>query len=321
MSTLSGVGILSIKRVKVGKEEFIIKYPNKWKIILICIIFTSVVFLSEMSYAVELTIGLIPEQNVFKQVRRYRPIGEYIEKKTGIKINFTILSRYGNIIESFNKKKMDGAFWGSFTGALAIKKLGIQPIVRPVNLDGTSSYKGYIFVHKYSVIDSVERMRNGIIAFVDRATTAGYIFPLAYLREHGVKNIDTYFKEYYFTGSHDAAIYAVLNKEAEIGCAKNTIFELLAKEDPRVKEDLVIIAQSPEVPSNGLGLRKDIPFVIKRQLKRVFLEMDKDPEGKKVLEKFGAYRFIETTEKDYAPVFEIAKKAGIDLTRYKYINK
>lgn len=287
----------------------------------IIITFLIVLMLSGVSHAVELTIGLIPEQNVFKQMKRYRPIGEYIEKKTDIKIKFTVLSRYGNIVESFEKKQMDGAFWGSFTGALAIKKLGIEPIARPVNLDGTSSYRGYIFVHKGSVIDSVQRMRHSVIAFVDKATTAGYVFPIAYFREHGVKNINTYFKEYYFTGSHDAAIYAVLNKDAEVGCAKNTIFDMLARDDDRVKDDLVVLAKSPAVPSNGLALRSNISTDIKQKLKRTLLEMDSDPDGIEVLKTFGVIKFIETTEKDYEPVFVLAKEAGINLKTYDYMNE
>ncbi len=279
-----------------------------------------ILFLSGVSQATELTIGLIPEQNVFNQMKRYKPIGEYIKKQTGLTIRFTILSRYGNIIDSFKIKKMDGAFWGSFTGAMAIKKLGIEPIVRPVNPDGTSSYRGYIFVHKNSSIDSVQRMRHSVIAFVDKATTAGYIFPVAYLRGQGVKNINTFFKEYYFAGSHDAAIYAVLNKDAEIGAAKNTIFDMLAREDPNVKENLVILEKSPYVPSNGLGLRKDISTEIKQKLKKALLEMHDDADGRDILEEFGVQKFIETTKEDYDPVFDLARKAGINLTKYKYEN-
>ena len=280
-----------------------------------------VFMLSGLSHATELTIGLIPEQNVFKQVARYRPLGEYIEEKTGIKIRFTVLSRYGNIIENFYSKKLDGAFWGSFTGAMAIKKLRIEPIARPVNLDGTSSYRGYIFVHKNSAIEGISDMKGKTIAFVERATTAGFIFPIAHFKIYGVNNINTYFKEYYFTGSHDAAIHAVLDKKAHIGCAKNTIFELLAKDDPRVKEDLVILAKSPDVPSNGLGIRREIAYEVKAKLRRVLIDMDNEPEGRKVLKKFGALRFIETTENDYTPVIDIAQKAGVDLKSYKYDNK
>jgi phosphonate transport system substrate-binding protein len=280
-----------------------------------------VLIIAGLSYADEIKIGLIPEQNVFKQMKRYRPLGDYIEKKTGHKIKFTILSRYGNIIDNFNRLGLDGAFWGSFTGAMAIKKLGVEHIARPVNLDGTSSYRGYIFVHKNSIIDGPERMRHMVIAFVDKATTAGYIFPLAYLRNHGINNIDTFFKEYFFTGSHDAAIYAVLNNEANVGSAKNTVFDMLAKEDPRIKEDLVILAKSPDVPSNGLGLKKGFAPVLKEKLKKVLLTMVDDPEGRKVLDEFGVIKFIETSHEDYEPVFSLARDAGINLVTYEYINK
>ncbi|TNF55425.1 phosphate/phosphite/phosphonate ABC transporter substrate-binding protein [bacterium] len=283
--------------------------------VILCIMFMG------LSHADELKIGLIPEQNVFKQMKRYKPLGEYIGKKIGKEIRFTILSRYGNIIDNFNRLELDGAFWGSFTGALAIKKLGIEHIARPVNLDGTSSYRGYIFVHKYSIIDSVDRMRNMTVAFVDKATTAGYIFPVAYFRENGVKNIDTYFKEHYFTGSHDAAIHAVLNKEADIGCAKNTVFDMMSREDTAVKDNLVILSTSPDVPSNGLGLRKDIPISVRDKLKNTLLEMDKDPEGKNVLKEFKVIKFIETTKEDYQPVFDATRKAGINILTYEYINK
>ncbi len=295
-------------------------YKRRYCVRLIFVVLV-LAFLTGVSYAEKLTIGLIPEHNVFKQMNRYQQVGDYMQKKTGIEIKFTVLTRYGNIIDNFQDKKMDGAFWGSFSGALAIKKLGIQPIAKPVNLDGSSSYKGYVFVHRYSVIKSVDRMRNSVIAFVDKATTTGYLFPLAYLRDNGVKDIDVFFKEYYFTGSHDEAIYAVLNKEAEVGCAKNTIFDMLARNDPKIKDDLVIIAESPEFPSNSFGLRKDIPFAIKKQIKRVLLEMDIDDEGKKVLEQFGVKKFIETTEKDYETVFETAEKAGVDLKEYNYRNE
>lgn len=273
------------------------------------------------SYAAELNIGLIPEQNVFKQFKRYEPLGQYIEQKTGIKIKFTVLSRYGNIMESFYKKKMDGAFWGSFTGAMAIKKHGVQPIARPVNLDGSSTYRGYIMVRKDSGIKNISDMKGKAVAFVEKATTAGYIFPMAYFKENGIKDIDTYFSEYYFTGSHDAAIHALLQKKVDIACAKNTVYEILVREDPGIKDKLVIIATSADVPSNGLGLRKELAYGVKEELKQALLDMHITPEGKKVLKKFGVKRFIETGKDDYAPVFDITERAGIDLKKYEYVNK
>ncbi len=280
-----------------------------------------VLALSGISYATEISIGIIPESDVFKQVESYRSLGNYIEKKSGIKIRYTILSKSGNIIERFKQKNLDGAFWGSMTGAMAIRQLDMKPIARQVDLDNVSTHHGYIFVHKYSVIDSVERMKDVEIAFVDRATTTGYLFPMAYLREGGVENIDGHFTKHYFTGSHKDAINAVLDRSVDIGCADNTVFELLSQENPRIKEDLMIIAKSPDVLSTSLGLKKDIPLALREELKQVLLDMNNNSDGREILSRFGADKFIETTESDYASVFDIADRAGLDLRKYRYENK
>ncbi len=268
-----------------------------------------------------LLIGLIPELNIFKQKQRFTLLGEYLSKKSGVKIEFTILSRYGNILDRFSQGKMDGAFFGSFTGALAIQKLGVVPLARPVNLDNTSQYRGYIFVRKDSGIKSAKEMKGTRMAFVDKATTAGYIFPLAYLKKEGITDIKTFFKEYYFTGSHDAAISAVLERQADVGAAKHSVYDRVRKENNRVNEELVIIAESPWVPSNGLCVRKDLSESLKKKLKGALLKLRTDPEGEAVLKQFGAITFIETTAQDYQPVFDMAEKAGIDLKTYNYRNE
>jgi len=266
-------------------------------------------------------IGLIPEMNVFKQMERFEPLAAYIKAKTGVEVYLTILSRYGNIIEKFRSAGMDGAFFGSFTGAMAIERLGVVPLVRPVNPDGESTYFGMIFARKDSGIRSIKDMKGKRFAFVDKATTAGYIFPLSVLRKNGIGDIDSYFSETYFTGSHDAAVLEVFNGQADVGAAKDTIFYRLIKERPEIGEMLEILYTSPRVPSNGLCLRSDISPQIRERLKQAFLSMDKEPEGTAALEKYGAIRFIETTAADYEPVKVFARGAGISLRSYDYVNE
>jgi phosphonate transport system substrate-binding protein len=141
---------------------------------------------------------------------------------------------------------------------------------------------------------------------------------MAYLRERGVSDIDSYFKEYYFAGSHDSPIYSVLQKEADIGCAKSTIFDLVAARNPRVRSELLILAESPAVPSNALAVRSDLDPAIVEKLRKTLLAMDGDSAGRNALAEFGASAFIATTKHDYSAVTEIAKMAGIDLEKYVY---
>lgn len=268
----------------------------------------------------EILIGLIPEMNVFAQMERFKPLAEYLSSHTGLNVRLRILSRYGNILESFEAEGMDGAFFGSFTGAMAIRKLGVVPLARPVNLDGESTYHGVLYVRKDSGIRTAVDMQGKKFAFVEKATTAGYIFPLAYLKQNGIRGGERFFSEYYFSGSHDASIYAVLEGKADIGASKNSVYDWVRKTDPRVDRELVVLARSSKVPSNGLCVRKDLDPEIRRKLKEALLRLDKAPEGKEVLKKFRALKFIETTVESYAPVFDLARSAGIVPEKYDYRN-
>lgn len=264
-------------------------------------------------------IGLIPEQNIFKQIERYEPLADYLSGKIGITIKLTVLPRYGNIIDHFLSEGMDGAFFGSFTYTLAHAKLGVQVIARPLSFNNTSTYHGLIFVRKDSGIKSIREMKGRRFAFVDKATTAGYLLPLAYFRKHGV-NYKSYLRESYFTGTHEDAFYDVLNRKADIGAAKNTVFERLINNDIRIQKELTILERSPDVPENGLAVRKDLDHSVQNQLKTALLNMHNDPQGKAILKAFGAQRFIETTDEDYQPVYKYAREVDLDLATYDYIN-
>jgi phosphonate transport system substrate-binding protein len=266
----------------------------------------------------EFLIGLIPEENIFRQIQRHMPLAEYLSKKLDMKVRFTILSRYGDIVDRFVSRNMDGAFFGIFTAVLAQEKLGVIPIVRQVNLDGSTTARGYMFVRRDSGIRSLADMKNKRVAFVDRATATGYVFALAFLKEHGIGDLDTYFSEYYFTGSHDSAVYAVLDGRADIGVAKGRILDRLSRKDPLIKEEILIITESIRLPDTTLCVRSNVPPELVQKLKEALLFLDKDPEGKEVLKTLGALRFVEASREDFRVVRELARKAGINIKEYKY---
>ena len=163
-----------------------------------------------------LLIGLIPEQNIFRQLDRYEPLANYLSSQLGVTITLKVLTRYGNIVDNFVSLKLDGAFFGSFTYVMAHLKLDLEILARPENLSGSSTYHGLIFVRKDSGIRNARDMRGKSFAFVDKATTAGYLLPMAYFKENGITDYTTYFKETYFSGTHEDSINDVLNRKADI---------------------------------------------------------------------------------------------------------
>lgn len=268
-----------------------------------------------------LVIGVLPEQDIFQQLRRYQPVIDYLARRGGRKIELKVLPRYGNVVESFREGNLDGAFFGSFTYVLTQWKLGLRVLARPEGLDGTSSYFGLLVVRADSGIRGAAEMKGKVFAFVDQATTAGYLFPLAYFREHGVPDYRKHFRETYFAGTHEGVVADVLDGKADAGALKNTVYDRWAAAHPEAAREIAILAWSPHVPENSLAVRADLDPALADRLLEALLRMNEDPDGREVLRGLGAARFIATTDEDYAAVSAYAKAVGLDLKTYDYVNR
>ena len=79
---------------------------------------------------------------------------------------------------------------------------------------------------------------------------------------------------------------------------------------------MVVLAESSQVPSNAMAVRKDLDPALKQQLKHLLLNMHKTKDGAAVLKKFKAKMFIETADDDYSPLYYMTEDLGIDLNTY-----
>jgi phosphonate transport system substrate-binding protein len=284
-----------------------------------------------------LVIATIPERSVLKQEERYRPLIEYLYKRLGsqVRIRLKHLSSYEQVVDEFMGGKVNAAFLGSFTYALARAKVGVTVIARPEK-DGVSQYRGLILIRKDSGIESWKDLRGRRFAMIE-ATTAGEIFPKLYFKKHGVKDLRSFLGEIVYVGSHDDAILKVLNGEVDAAAAKDLIFYKLMKEIPRLKQEIRILATGFPVPENALTIRKDIDIKcynchaqrresgkgvkvyhgngwngLESSLRSALLDLDKTEEGKAILEQFGADRFVKTTDEDYHELYESLKELGME---------
>ncbi|MBU0968495.1 MAG: phosphate/phosphite/phosphonate ABC transporter substrate-binding protein [Proteobacteria bacterium] len=277
--------------------------------LLICLFTTAIRPAAAAEPTEELLIGIEPEHNIFVQMERYRYLAGYLTEQLGVKIKLTIMSRYGEVIQRFKSLRLDGAFLTSYTATMGINKLNLEPVANPVNLNGESTSQGYILVRKDSGIRNVDDMRGKSIVFVDPATMEGYLFPLAYLEQHDITDINTFFNRFYFTGSHASAIFAVLDGRADIGAAKNTVFKRLVDNDPSIGQELDIIAKSPMVPEVTLCIRNEIDQNLRVKLADALLQMDKTEEGRKALRQFHALRFVKSSKADFVGIEEMEQEA------------
>lgn len=266
----------------------------------------------------KIVIGIIPEQNLVKQMERFTPLCKYLGAKIGMEVGVKPLANYGLIYEEMRDGKIDAGFFGSFVYGMTRSRIGIEPVARPVRPDGSSTYTGITFVRKDSGIKKPADMKGKTIALVDPATTAGYLAQKDYFAKQGL-NIDKDVK-IFWAGSHDAVITAVMNKQAEIGGAKNVPINKFRKENKAFDETMTIVDEAPKppVPDNTFAVRKDMGASVKEKLKNALLNMAADEDGKAVLAKFGASKFTETTDGDFKSLYGMVKGLKLDLKTYPY---
>ena len=115
-----------------------------------------------------------------------------------------------------------------------------------------------------------------------------------------------------WVGTHDDVLAQVMDGRADAGAIKDTRLELLLRNNPawRVRR----LATSEAVPSNGLLLhprhRELVPA-----LTELLLAMDKEPQGRAVLEAMGATAFVPCRPEEYGPIFDMVDALGEGCAR------
>jgi phosphate transport system substrate-binding protein len=287
-----------------------------------------------------LVIATLPERSILKQEERYRPLVQYLYRRLGnrVRIRLKHLPSYEQVVDEFMAGKVNAAFFGSFTYALAQAKVGVTAIARPVT-NGVSQYRGIIFTRKDSGIENWRDLKGRSFTMI-RATTAGEIFPKLYFKRQGV-DLTQYLGKIVYVGSHDDSIFKVLYGEVDAGAAKDLIFYKLAQEMPVLNREIRILAMGFPVPENALTIRKDIDVKcfkcharnstryvegvnpddngggdLEVSLREALLDLSRSEEGKTILRNFGADSFVKTTDEDYRQLYNSLKELGIDLNKY-----
>jgi phosphonate transport system substrate-binding protein len=257
-------------------------------------------------------IALLPAQNVFKQKQRYKPLADYLSGTLNMPVKTKLLDSYGAIYNELLNDEVDAVVFGSLGYVVMNSKIAIEPLARPLNPEGRSTYRGIIFALKgRGITDDIRTWKNKRIALVHKSTTAGYIFPMYFLHNKGVTEFKEYFSNVLYTGSHDAAVLSVLTGDSDIGCASDLIFDRLAAENPLISENLTVLASSADVPANIFGVKKSTDEDLKKRLRTALMEMDKTAGGKVALSRLGASGFIETKESEFHPIFEMLNTLGL----------
>ena len=221
----------------------------------------------------------------------------------GTPVRVTVASDYGSAIEALRNQTADLAFLHPAAYVLAHREAQAK-IVAQNQWHGKRSYTSRIFVRKDAGIKTLEDLRGKTIAFVDPASTSGYIYPMVMLIQRGlVKGRDpkTFFREVVFSGAHDASMRSLLNGHVDAIAAFDMAREQYLK-DPAERERIVFVAETPPIPEAGIAARSGLDPAVFTKVQQALFKI-RAPEHAAMLRRlYEIDGFGPGDDREYEPV-------------------
>src|SRR5438128_12297864 len=127
-----------------------------------------------------LHLVLTPSQKPTDLLAAGEEFGRVLGGLVGVSVRVTVASDYAAVIEALRNRTADLAFVHPGGYVLAHREARATIVAR--NLwHGKSSFTSRIFVRKDSGVKQLEELRGKTIAFVDPASSSGYIYPMVLL--------------------------------------------------------------------------------------------------------------------------------------------
>jgi phosphonate transport system substrate-binding protein len=221
-----------------------------------------------------LHLVLTPSQKPTDLLAAGEAFGAALGKLVGVPVRVTVASDYAAVIEALRNKTADLAFVHPVGYVLANREAKAVIIAKD-RWHGNTSYTSRIWVRKESGYKTLEELRGKTIAFVDPASSSGYVYPMVMLIQRGlVKNRDpkTFFKEVVFSGSHDAGLIALLKGHVDaLGSFDQAPQQYL--KDPAEREKVTWVAESAPIPEGGICGRDGLDPVIVAKVRSALLQI------------------------------------------------
>ena len=266
-----------------------------------------------------LSVGAIPDQDPEKLQRLYDKLTTYLSSELGVPVTYQPVTDYAAAVTAFKLGDLDLVWFGGLTGVQARLQVPAAEAIAQRDID--ENFHSIFIANANSGLTTVEQpsdlaeLKGKTFTFGSETSTSGRLMPQYFLKEAGVSIAD--FKgEAGFSASHDATLKLVEAGTYDAGALNEQVW-LDRVESGEVDESRVsAIWQTPAYydyhwVANSDRLDETYGEGFTEKVQAALLKLDKsNPEQAEILELFGAEKFIETNNENYAQIEEVGREIG-----------
>ncbi|MDR7484198.1 MAG: phosphate/phosphite/phosphonate ABC transporter substrate-binding protein [Armatimonadota bacterium] len=254
----------------------------------------------------KLILGMVPSREIGRMMENLGPLSKMLSDRIGIPIEPFVATNFTGLVEAMGTGRADIGIFGPFALVLAEERHKVVIIAKSIRRTRghfVTSYHAAINVRADSPFRTIADLKGRRFAFVDPASTSGYLFPYMMLLEAGInpeRDLRTI-----FAGSHDAAVVAVYKRDVDASATHDNAIPDIRRELPDAEQVVRILVRSSPIPNDGVAVRRGLPEDLVAKIQAAFVDLGKHPGGVQVLE--ALYNVVGYAKSDGSE-FEIIRK-------------
>ena len=266
-----------------------------------------------------LRIGAIPDQNPERLNRLYKVLSSELSEQLNVQVRYKPVTNYAAAVTAFRTGNLDLVWFGGLTGVQARLQTKGAKVILQRDID--EKFNSVFIANKKSSIQKINNI-NGLkslkgkrFTFGSESSTSGRLMPQYFLNKAGVQLKDFKGGTAGFSGSHDATLMLVQSGSYEVGALNEQVWDSNLKKGRAKPSKVFVIWKSPSYYDYHWVVQKNLDRKFRKgftkELTRFFLSLNKkSTKQKKILELFGAKKFIISKESNYNRIEKIGKELG-----------
>lgn len=247
------------------------------------------------------SFGILPQRTPLLTAQYWNPILDWISRRSGVPLDIKIAQTGGLSGEAVKNGEYDFVY-SNHQFKPSARSQGYSVILRK----DTPDIFGAIVVMDNSSVKTVKDLTGKTIAFANQNGFTGYTVQMDYFTQQGIQVIPA------FGGNQDGALGQLKLGSAEAAGVNTSILESY---QAREKVNFRVIWKSKPFRDLAISAHIRVPKKVIASIRQAFVDIDSDPEGRKILEASAHFtgestppKFLLATQNDY--------KAYLDFYRH-----
>jgi len=257
-----------------------------------------------------LRVSAIPDESPTELQRKFKPLGDYLAKETGTRVEFLPVTDYAAVVESLATDKIDMAWLGGFTFVQA--KIRTNGTAKPIiQRKEDEVFTSRFIVPVNSPIKTLADLKGKTFVFGAPSSTSGHLMPRYYLIQAGIEP-DKDFKNIAFSGAHDATVAFVASGKAQAGVLNTSVWDKLVETGNENAKKVRVLDTTPPYFDYNWTVRGNLDPALIQKITAAFLKLDATDAGQKeLMDLQRASKFIPTQSSNYDGIEQAARSAGL----------